>query len=71
MAQVSKLAEVANLATGCNPNALVFCLSGIPYHSKSLYIMVKNTWRKRLTAFMMTAKRNNHASPDILAAWRG
>lgn len=38
------------------------------YHSKSLYMMVKNTCRNRLTAFMMTAKRYNHASPDILAA---
>jgi hypothetical protein len=31
-------------------------------------MMVKKTWRKRLTALMMTAKRYNHASPDILAA---
>ena len=29
-------------------------------------MMVKKTWRKRLTAFMITAKRYNHASPDIL-----
>jgi len=27
------------------------------YHSRSLYIMVKKTWRKRLTAFISTAKR--------------
>lgn len=40
-----------------------------PYHSKSLYMMVKKTWRKRLTAFMSTAKRYNHASPDILTSW--
>lgn len=26
-------------------------------HSKSLYIMVKNTWRKRLTALINTANR--------------
>lgn len=39
---------------------------GEAYHSRSLYIMVKNTWRKRLTAFINTAKRYNHASPDIL-----
>jgi hypothetical protein len=37
------------------------------YHSRSLYIMVKKTWRKRLTAFISTAKRYNHASPDIFA----
>jgi hypothetical protein len=37
------------------------------YHSRSLYMMVKKTWRKRLTAFISTAKRYNHASPDILA----
>jgi hypothetical protein len=36
------------------------------YHSRSLYMMVKNTWRNRLTAFMSTARRYNHASPDIL-----
>lgn len=40
---------------------------GKTYHSKSLYMMVKNTWRKRLTAFISTASRYNHASPDILA----
>lgn len=40
-----------------------------PYHSKSLYMIVKKTWRKRLTAFTSTAKRYNHASPDILADW--
>ena len=32
-------------------------LVGIRYHSKSLYMMVKNTWRKRLTAFTRTARR--------------
>jgi hypothetical protein len=40
------------------------------YHSKSLYIIVKNTWRKRLTAFINTAKRYNHASPVIVEASR-
>jgi hypothetical protein len=30
-------------------------------------MMVKKTCRKRLTAFISTAKRYNHASPDILA----
>ena len=39
----------------------------LAYHSKSLYIIVKKTWRKRLTAFISTASRYNHASPDILA----
>lgn len=35
-------------------------------------MMVKKTCRNRLTAFISTAKRNNHASPDILAvlSWR-
>jgi hypothetical protein len=36
------------------------------HHSKSEYIMVKNTCRNRLTALIMTAKRYNHASPDIM-----
>ena len=36
------------------------------YHSKSLYMIVKKTCRKRLTAFMSTAKRYSHASPDIM-----
>ena len=27
------------------------------HHSRSLYMMVKNTWRKRLTAFINTEKR--------------
>jgi hypothetical protein len=31
-------------------------------------MMVKNTWRKRLTAFINTAKRYNHASPVIVRA---
>ncbi len=39
----------------------------LPYHSRSLYMIVKKTWRNRLTAFMTTAKRYNHASPDMLA----
>ena len=37
-------------------------------HSKSLYMIVKKTCRKRLTAFITTANRYNHASPDILLA---
>lgn len=40
------------------------------YHSKSLYIMVKKTWRKRFTAFISTARRYNHASPDIIVELR-
>lgn len=39
---------------------------GMTYHSKSLYMMVKKTWRNRLTALINTAKRYNQASPDIL-----
>ena len=38
----------------------------ITHHSRSLYMIVKKTCRKRLTAFMRTASRYNHASPDIL-----
>lgn len=34
-------------------------------------MMVKKTWRKRLTAFIMTAKRYSHASPDILTTRGG
>ena len=39
---------------------------GRTYHSKSLYIMVKKTCRKRLTALISTASRYSHASPDII-----
>jgi hypothetical protein len=38
------------------------------YHSRSLYMMVKKTCRKRLTAFISTANRYNQASPDIMMA---
>ena len=41
---------------------------GALYHSRSLYIMVKKTWRNKLTAFMSTASRYSHASPDIIAS---
>ena len=41
------------------------------YHSKSLYMIVKNTCRNRFTAFINTANRYNHASPDILTAVYG
>ena len=37
------------------------------YHSRSLYMIVKKTWRKRLTAFIRTASRYSHASPVIVA----
>jgi len=37
------------------------------YTSKSLYMMVKKTWRKRLTALSNTARRKSHASPVIVA----
>ncbi len=40
------------------------------YHSKSLYMMVKKTCRNRLTAFMRTASRKSHASPDIVPVYR-
>lgn len=36
------------------------------YHSKSLYMIVKKTCKKRLTAFISTARRYSHASPDIM-----
>ena len=36
------------------------------YHSKSLYMIVKKTCRNRLTAFISTASRYSHASPDIM-----
>ena len=39
------------------------------YHSKSLYIIVKKTCKKRLTAFMSTARRYSHASPDIMCGF--
>ena len=37
------------------------------YHSKSLYMIVKKTWRKRLTAFISTANRYSQASPDMVS----
>ena len=40
------------------------------YHSRSLYMIVKKTWRKRLTALMSTAMRYSHASPDIMTVVR-
>lgn len=40
----------------------------LTYHSRSLYIIVKKTCRKRLTAFISTASRYSHASPDIICA---
>jgi hypothetical protein len=36
------------------------------YHSRSLYMIVKKTCRKRLTAFINTASRYSHASPVIV-----
>ena len=47
-------------------NALPLSLDFLTDHSRSLYMIVKKTWRKRLTAFISTASRYNHASPDIL-----
>jgi hypothetical protein len=40
------------------------------YHSRSLYMMVKKTCRNRLTAFISTASRYSHASPDIIGGGR-
>ena len=39
------------------------------YHSKSLYMIVKKTCKKRLTAFISTARRYSHASPDIMCGF--
>ena len=39
------------------------------YHSKSLYMIVKKTCKKRLTAFISTARRYSHASPDIMCGY--
>lgn len=39
------------------------------YHSKSLYMIVKKTCKKRLTAFISTASRYSHASPDIMCGY--
>lgn len=36
------------------------------HHSRSLYIIVKNTCKNKLTAFTMTANKYNQASPDIM-----
>lgn len=38
------------------------------YHSKSLYMIVKKTCKNKFTAFMTTANRYSHASPDIMGA---
>jgi hypothetical protein len=45
-------------------------LGGDAHHSKSLYMIVKKTCKKRLTAFINTASRYNHASPDIATVSR-
>jgi hypothetical protein len=54
-------------ARSCEDRRVVGWDSRGAHHSKSLYMMVKNTCRKRLTAFISTAKRYSHASPDILS----
>lgn len=41
----------------------------LAYHSRSLYMIVKKTCRNRLTAFISTANRKSHASPDILSVF--
>lgn len=41
---------------------------GKAHHSRSLYMIVKKTCRKRLTAFTRTDRRYNHASPDIISS---
>lgn len=44
----------------CNmrgPKAVAWNMTGKTHHSRSLYIIVKNTWRKRLTALINTDKR--------------
>lgn len=33
------------------------------------YIMVKNTWRNKLTAFSNTDNKYSHASPDIIGVF--
>lgn len=40
-------------------------------HSRSLYMMVKKTWRNRFTALIRTANKYSHASPDMvdMACW--
>lgn len=43
--------------------------AGVAYHSKSLYMIVKKTCRNKLTAFISTANRKSHASPDILSVF--
>lgn len=48
---------------------MVYSKLEITNHSKSLYIIVKNTCKKRLTAFMSTDNRYSHASPDIMEGY--
>ena len=55
----------ANSRFGCNMRQK----RNPTYHSKSLYMMVKKTCKKRLTAFMSTARRYSHASPDIMCGF--
>ncbi len=38
----------------------------ITNHSRSLYMIVKKTCKNKLTAFIRTASRYSHASPDIM-----
>lgn len=44
---------------------------GAAHHSRSLYMMVKKTWRNRLTAFINTANKYSHASPVIVVVVYG
>ena len=45
-------------------------VTNVSYHSKSLYMIVKKTCRNKLTAFISTASRYSHASPDIIETTR-
>jgi hypothetical protein len=67
VAEIDRIYVVAFRRSRSAPCLLEITNGGrFAYHSRSLYIIVKNTCRKRLTAFISTAKRYSHASPDML-----
>lgn len=63
--RVQSVAEVDRVDVVTDSVSVILRCVHCAYHSKSLYMIVKKTWRKRLTAFMSTANRYSHASPDM------
>jgi hypothetical protein len=68
---VAKVNRVDIIAACCSIYGHDKWALAITYHSRSLYMIVKNTCKNKLTAFMTTASKNSHPSPVILALFSG